>query len=187
MLMTFMSWAPALIMRVLKVNESTAGLIVGGMGLMALIGAPLGGWLADVWHKHDPRGRVYLPGITLAAAAVVLIAAILTGFSPLGIVLGMLYGILNVMAVPAFGAISQDCAPAAHKGFSFGLSVFFEYLLGGAWGPYLVGIMSDAMGGGAPGLSTAMIIASAFGVIGGGCYLIASRYYVADADTGQPR
>jgi len=182
MITTFMAWAPALIMRVLNVSEATAGLIAGGMGLMALIGAPLGGYLTDVWHKHDPRGRVYLPGITLAVAAIVLIAAILTNFSPFGIVLGMLYGIINVMAVPSFGAISQDVVPAAHKGLSFGLSVFFQYLLGGAWGPLAVGAISDALGGGAPGLSIAMIIATACGIIGGGCYLVASRYYPADAD-----
>jgi MFS family permease len=42
---------------------------------------------------------------------------------PLGIALGMLYGILNVMAVPSFGAISQDVVPAVHKGSSFGLSL----------------------------------------------------------------
>lgn len=182
MLMTFMSWAPALVMRALNVNESKAGLIVGAMGLMALIGAPLGGWLADFWHKINPRGRAYVPALTLACAAVVLIAAILTGFSTLGIALGMLYGILNVMAVPAFGAISQDVAPAAHKGFAFGLSVFFEYLLGGAWAPYVVGIMSDAMGGGTHGLSVAMIIATAFGIIAGLCYFIASRHYRQDAE-----
>jgi MFS family permease len=182
MITTFMAWAPALIMRVLNVTEVTAGLIVGGMGLMALIGAPLGGYLSDLWHKHDPKGRVYMPAVTLAAAAIVLIAAILTNFSPLGIALGMLYGILNVMAVPSFGAISQDVVPAVHKGSSFGLSLFFQYMLGGAWGPYAVGIISDALGGGAPGLRTAIIIATAFGVIGGGCFLMASRHYISDAE-----
>jgi MFS family permease len=182
MITTFMAWAPALIMRVLNVSEATAGLIVGGMGLMALIGAPLGGYLTDLWHKHDPRGRVYLPGITLAVAAVVLIAAILTDFSPFGIALGMLYGIINVMAVASFGAISQDVVPAAHKGLSFGLSVFFQYMLGGAWGPYAVGAISDALGGGAPGLSTAMIMATACGILGGACFLVASRYYTVDAE-----
>jgi MFS family permease len=182
MINTFLSWMPALIMRVLDVNESTAGLIVGGMGVMALIGAPLGGWLTDLWHRHNPRGRVYLPAIAIASAAVVLILAILTKFGPLGIALGMLYGILNVMAIPAFGAISQDVVPAAHKGFSFGLVVFFQYILGGAWGPWAVGIMSDAFGGGASGLSTAIIIATAFGILGAGLIFMSSRHYVADAD-----
>jgi MFS family permease len=182
MINTFLSWMPALIMRVLNVNESTAGLIVGGMGMMALIGAPLGGWLTDLWHRHNPRGRVYLPAIALASAAVVLIAAIMTGFNTLGIVLGMLYGILNVMAVPAFGAISQDVVPAAHKGFSFGLAVFFQYMLGGAWAPWVVGIMSDALGGGASGLSTAITVATAFGIIGGACFYVASRHYVSDVE-----
>lgn len=182
MINTFLSWMPALIMRVLNVNESTAGLIVGGMGIMALIGAPLGGWLTDLWHQHNPRGRVYMPAIAIASAAVVLILAILTKFGPLGIALGMLYGILNVMAVPAFGAISQDVVPAAHKGFSFGLVVFFQYMLGGAWGPWLVGIVSDALGGGASGLSTAIIMATAFGVLGAGLIFMASRSYVADAE-----
>lgn len=182
MINTFLSWMPALIMRVLNVNESTAGLLVGGMGLMALIGAPLGGWLTDLWHRHNPRGRVYLPAIAIAAAAVCLIGAILTQFGPLGIALGMLYGIFNVMAIPAFGAISQDVVPAAHKGFSFGLVVFFQYMLGGAWGPWVVGIMSDAFGGGASGLSLAIIIATTFGILGAGLIFMSCRSYVADAE-----
>jgi MFS family permease len=182
MFTTFVSWTPALIMRVLNINESKAGLIFGAIGLMALIGAPLGGWVLDWWHKHDPRGRAYMPGIVLAAAAVALIAAILTGFSTLGIALGMLFGILQTMAVPAFGAISQDTAPAVHKGFSFGLTVFFQYMLGGAWAPYAIGIISDAMGGGARGLSTAMMIAISFGIVGGGCYFMAARHYISDAE-----
>jgi MFS family permease len=182
MVVTFLTWTPALIMRIQNTNEAKAGLLVGIMGIMALIGAPLGGFLSDMWHRHDPRGRTFLPGVSLAAAAVVLIGAILTRFNTLGIVLGMLYGIFNVVAVPSFGAISQDVVPVAHKGFSFGLSVFFQYLLGGAWGPYAVGMISDALGGGADGLSWAMIIATVFGVAGGCCFLMASRHYVNDVE-----
>ena len=58
----------------------------------------------------------------------------------------------------------------------------FLVMLGGAWGSYAVGIISDALGGGAPGLRTAIIIATAFGIIGGGCFLMASRHYIADAE-----
>lgn len=44
-------WCPALLMRTMKISESKAGAILGVMGLIAIIGALLGGVLADTWKK----------------------------------------------------------------------------------------------------------------------------------------
>ena len=86
------------------------------------------------------------------------------------------------MALPALSAVSQDIVPVAHKGLSMGLVVFSQYLLGGAWGPYVIGAVSDALGGGAQGLSTAIMLSAGVGVIGAICFAIAARSYPADVE-----
>lgn len=175
-------WMPALLMRLMSISEATAGMIVGGWGLMAIIGAPLGGYLADLWQKKNARGRLYLPAVVTILAAVLLIVLVILKLGPVGIALGFVYGILAVMGSPALNAISQDVVPSAHKGLSMGLAVFSAYVFGGAWSPAVVGLISDALGGGAEGLMTALLFTSIAGFLGGACLFIAARTYPADME-----
>jgi MFS family permease len=177
---SFLVWLPSLMMRTLHITEATAGMITGGIGLTAIIGAPLGGFLADFWQKKNPRGRMYIPVVAYIFGGSMLIGAVLTHFSYLGIALAALFGIASAMAMPAIAAISQDVVPVAHKGLSMGLAIFAQYMLGGAWGPYIVGFVSDRLGGGAEGLSTAFMLCGLFGIAAGILFFIASRTYPAD-------
>ncbi|MBP7764846.1 MAG: MFS transporter [Deltaproteobacteria bacterium] len=173
-------WLPSLMMRMMNINEATAGLITGGIGLMAILGAPLGGYLSDVWQRKNPRGRMYVPVVAYIAGGILLIVVILTRFTPLGIVLACVYGIAAAMAMPAIAAISQDVVPVAHKGLSMGLAIFAQYMLGGAWGPYIVGFVSDKLGGGAEGLGTAVMLCGLCGIVAGILFFVASRTYPED-------
>jgi MFS family permease len=173
-------WLPSLMMRILNISEAKAGIITGGIGLAAIIGAPLGGFLADFWQKKNPRGRMYIPAVAYLVGGSLLIVVILTQFSLVGITLAVFYGIAAAMAMPAIAAISQDVVPVAHKGLSMGLAIFAQYMFGGAWGPYVVGMVSDALGGGADGLSIAVGLCGVFGIVAGLLFLMASRTYPQD-------
>ncbi|MCX5997624.1 MAG: MFS transporter [Chloroflexi bacterium] len=175
-------WMPALTMRLMGISEAQAGLIVGGWGLTAIIAAPLGGWLADLWQKKTGRGRLLLPATATVIAAILLIIIVSIKLGPVGITLGFGYGVFLVIGAPALNSISQDVVPAAHKGLSMGMAVFSSYMLGGAWGPLTIGAISDALGGGAEGLMTALLITTIAGFLGAGCLFIASRTYPADME-----
>jgi len=177
---SFLVWLPSLMMRMLHITEATAGMITGGIGLTAILGAPLGGFLADFWQKKNPRGRIYIMVVAYSFGGLMLIGSVLTNFSTLGIALAALFGIASAMAMPAMAAISQDVVPVAHKGLSMGLAVFAQYMLGGAWGPYIVGFVSDKLGGGAEGLGMAIMLCGLFGIVAGILFFIASRTYPAD-------
>jgi len=180
MTVSVLVWAPALMMRLMSISEATAGMIVGGWALMAIIAAPLGGWLADLWQKKTGKGRLYLPALASILAAIVLIVMVILRFGPIGIALGFVYGFLSVIGSPALNAVSQDVVPAAHKGLSMGLAVFAAYMFGGAWGPSVVGAISDALGGGADGLITAMLFTTIAGFIAALLLWLAARTYPAD-------
>lgn len=176
-----LTWLPSLMMRVMNVTEAGAGMLAGVIGLTAIIGAPLGGWLSDAWLKKNPRGRMYVPAVAYLMASALIVIVVLTKFSPLGIALAALYGIAASMAMPAVATVSQDIVPVARRGLSMGLVIFAQYLFGGAWGPWLVGWISDLLGGGADGLSIALMLSAAMGILGGIFFLIAARTYPADA------
>ncbi|MFA7177557.1 MAG: MFS transporter [Smithellaceae bacterium] len=173
-------WLPSLMMRLMNISEAKAGLITGGIGLMAILGAPLGGFLADFWQRKNPRGRMYIPVVAYILGGGLLIVVVLTRFSYVGIALACVYGIAAAAAMPAIAAISQDVVPVAHKGLSMGLAIFAQYMLGGAWGPYIVGAVSDGLGGGADGLSIAVMLCGVFGIVAGILFLVASRTYPED-------
>ncbi len=55
------------------------------------------------------------------------------------------------------------------------------FLLGGAWGPLLVGAVSDHVGGGYGGLSIGLAITGVFGLIAAWAWFMTARH--VDADT----
>lgn len=182
MVFSMLIWSPTFIMRAHHIREDKAGMIVGIIGMMAIVGALLGGVLADWWQKRNRRGRMLLPSITIALSSVFLIAAYLLEFRGWGLVMGIMYGILAVMSAPALGAVTQDVVRPGMKSSAWGMVVLTQYVFGGGWGPVIVGMLSDHLGGGVAGLKIALIIASCGGLLAGLFYWLASRHYPADVD-----
>jgi MFS family permease len=178
MAMSMLGWTPALLMRTLKIPESKAGLIMGTMGFFTILGALLGGWLTDVGKRRGGGGRVLVPTIATILCVLISIAALITlgvvgelfSYSNPYVVVAMIlmtvYFLGSVVGTPAKGAITQDVVHPRLKGISWGMAVFTMYLLGGSWGPVLVGTLSDRLGGGAAGLQTALMIAATTGILG---------------------
>ncbi len=179
-------WLPATLMRTFLITESKAGMMMGIVALCAIIGAVLGGYLADSWQKRNNRGRLLLPMIAEFIAAVSLVAIIILlmlGASiTVFIAVAAIYGIAVVLGLPAIGAVTQDVVHPRLKGMSWGLAMFCMYALGGGWGPLLVGWLSDSFGGGASGLQWAVMLTAIGGFLGALFFWISSRYYPADVD-----
>jgi MFS family permease len=179
---TFLIWTPALIMRLLNYDAGQAGTLAGFFGLVAIIGMPLGGFLADRWHKKDPKGRMYLAAVSNIVGAALIAGAVLLKLNTIGIVLGFLYGIAVSVSIPAFATVYLDIVPVAHRGMSTSLGLVAQYVLGGAWGPLVIGAISDAWGGGGTGLSNALLICCVVGVIGAIFYILGAKDYAEDAE-----
>lgn len=179
-----MYWTVPLVMREFGIKEDAAGLILSIGIPLAVIGALLGGWFSDFWHKKNRKGRMLLPGWTALLSAVFLAVAILVLNLnwQVAAVLATAYGFIYYVGMPALGAVSQEVIPPAHKGLSWGMTIFCMYMLGGAWSPWAVGGISDALGGGAGGLSWALAVSCIGGIAAACCFFMGSRTYVADAD-----
>jgi len=179
-----MYWTVPLVMREFGIKEDAAGLILSIGIPLAVIGALLGGWFSDFWHKKNRKGRMLLPGWTALLSAVFLAVAILVLNLnwQVAAVLATAYGFIYYVGMPALGAVSQEVIPPAHKGLSWGMTIFSMYMFGGAWSPWAVGGISDALGGGAGGLTWALFVSCVGGIAAAFCFFMGSRTYVADAD-----
>jgi sugar phosphate permease len=177
-------WMPTYLIRQFKMGTDTAGYLTCIISLVAVIGAAVGGGLSDLWYKRNRKGRLWLPALSSAMSSVIMAAAFLA-FSfnfTLGLILILIFGIVNMTAVPALSMISQDVVPVAYKGLSYGVASLCMYALGGAWAPMLVGSISDALGGGADGLMWAIVIACAGGLLAGLCFVMGAKHYIEDED-----
>ncbi|HDP81360.1 MAG TPA: MFS transporter [Spirochaetes bacterium] len=177
---TFVVWVPAYLMRRHGITEDVAGMTVGTIGLMAIIGAPLGGVLADLWQKKNQRGRIIMPSITIFIGSVMMVLSVLFDLKGIGMVFGILYGVIAIMGVPALSSITQDVVPPGLKAASWGMSVFCMYAIFGAWAPAAVGMISDCLGGGIDSLQLAIMGSGIGGLCAGLCFLRGARSYPED-------
>jgi len=182
MLQAQLAWTGVFIMRELNVKEDVAGLAMGALAMLGIFGGLAGGVISDAWYRKSTPSRLRLPAICTILAAICMFASIylIKTNVMLCIVAAALYVFIYFMAQPALGAVSQEIVPPSYKGLSLGLAVFCMYMLGGAWSPWLTGVVSDSLGGGTYGLEVALSISCLGGLVSGFCYLMGSRYYEAN-------
>lgn len=118
------------------------GVIVGVTGLIGLVA---GGWIADRAHERSERGRLTLGFVALAIAALATWYALSLGADQVGLFIGLFsIGWLLQYAyyVCLYPAIQDVVEPRLR---ATAVAVFFAalYLLGGAFGPMVVGYFSD--------------------------------------------
>ena len=182
MTMSFIVWGPAFIMRTQGVTVAKAGAIMGIVGLLGIVGAPLGGLISDLWQKKNPRGRVLTPMFAILVSAVLMAGAVIFEMSGPGIPFALVLGVFLLMGVPAVNSISQDVVTPGLKGVSWAMAGFISMLGGAAWAPSVVGAVSDGLGGGAEGLKTAMLLMCICGILSAILYWLASRPYPQDIE-----
>ncbi len=184
---TMIIWGPALIMRSFGVQEDVAGAVMGGFGALSLIGAPLGGILADAVQRKRPDGRPFFAGMCQICSALFSMVGLTFALQMenmflfgLGCTAAIISGLSAAAVTPSMYAVTQDAAPLKLKGLSMGLGLLGMYLFGGGWAPALVGEVSDYLGGGRQGLLYAMYIAMSAGFLSAGCLWMCARNYAAD-------
>jgi MFS family permease len=168
------TWMPTYLSRVYGLDLSSAGKRAGLVMVLALVGAPLGGYLSDLWTRRTAAGPALTCAVTSLAAALVLAAALLLGTS--GFWLLVVWGLFSTAFVAPAGAITQAVVGPSQRATAWGAGVLAMYLLGGAWSPVVVGKMSQATGD----LGRALLLAPAAGVLSAVFFLLASRAYPRD-------
>lgn len=168
-------WMPTYFHRTADMSISEAGMKTSGIMILALIGLPLGGWLADMWFKKRARARLLFPAITTALTAIVLFIAIslFTGTAQYITLLGM--GVLASAFAPAAITATQETIHAGLRAISYSICVVFQNLLGASMAPIVIGKLSDLYG-----IQVAMSTLPVFLVISALAFFTGSFFYEKD-------
>jgi len=172
---SIITWLPTYFFRAGGIPEDQAGIRASAIMALAVIGAPLGGFLADLWYRKDLKARLLFCTVSILAAAlfVYLAFSLLEGMSQYLMLL--LVGIAITSFIPAALAVCQDVVHAGLRATSVALAVVVQHLLGSSLGPIVTGAFSDAYG-----IKTAMTFLPIYLIVAAVLFFAGSFFYKKD-------
>jgi MFS family permease len=142
--------------------------------VLAVVGAPLGGYVTDAWHKKQQNARLLFPAISTLATAIVLFIALRLSGSIQYIAL-LLVGVLVTCFLAGSISVTQDVIHPGLRATSYAIAVIVQNLLGSSMAPVVLGRIYDKSN-----IETALSILPFVLIVGAVLFFIGSRYYDAD-------
>lgn len=170
-------WLPKFFEISSGMDPKKAGTLAGAVMMLALIGAPMGGYIIDRWRKTEPRARMLFPAITTFISAILLFLAFYIFKGPMQLVTLFVFGIFIMLFISGAAAVTQDVIHPGLRATSYSIAVLVQNLLGSFTAPIVLGRISDLTN-----IKTAMSILPFSLVLGALLFLIGSRYYVSDME-----
>ena len=175
---SLMFWLPTYFHRTQNLSMSQAGMKTGAIMLLAIVGAPIGGVLADRWRRRRQNARIVFAGICSLITSSLLAASFLAAAGgTLQFSLLLLCGICVVAYLPGAASVTQDVVHPGLRAVSYSLSVITQNLLGSSLGPLAIGALSDRFG-----LQTALLVLPVSTAAAGLLFLVGSLFHNRDLD-----
>lgn len=173
---SFSSFLPTYFQRVHGAPLQQATLLTSGIMLTAIIGSPLGGWIADRWMKKKIQARLLVASIAAFLAGTLYFCG-LHLFSGGGLQYGILIlgGIASIAWASSAISVTQDVVHPGLRAISYALCVITQNLLGSSLGPIVTGSLSDAYG-----IDTALKLATFAAFFSCALFYAGSRFYERD-------
>ncbi len=172
---SLITWLPTYFHRVQGMQEGPAGMKASMIMLLAIVGAPLGGYIADRWRKKKVNARLLVPTVTSFISAILMFLAfgIFEGQMQYLVLLSL--GISVTAFIAAATAVTQDVVHPGLRAMSYAIAVLIQNLLGSTPGPIVMGAISDATN-----IQTAFTFLPISLLISTVLFFIGSRYYERD-------
>lgn len=170
-------WLPKYFETELRIEPKTAGTLAGAIMLLALIGAPLGGFLIDKWRTNEPRARLLFPALSTLLSGVLLFVAFFLFRGTMQIAVLFVFGVIIMTFIAGAAAVTQDVIHPGLRATSYAIAVAVQNLLGSFTAPIVLGKISDLSN-----IRTSMTILPFVLMIGALLFYLGSRYYLSDMD-----
>lgn len=172
---SILSWLPTYLHRFEHLPMDKASVKGSLVLLLAIVGSPLGGYLADKWLKKRGNARLLFSALSSAITAFIFVLAF--GFFSGGTqyILFLLGGISAIAFASSAIAVTQDVVHPGLRAISYSLCVVVQNLLGSSLGPIFTGMISDRFD-----LKTALTLVSFFPIAAAILFYLGSRYYDRD-------
>ena len=170
-----LSWLPTYFHRVYGTSISDASLKSSLIMLLAIVGAPTGGFLADRWLRRRANARLVFAACSSLLTSVFLFASFRVFHGTPQYIFLLLTGMSIASFVPAAAAVTQDLVHPGIRALSYSVCVIVQNLLGSSVGPIYVGALSDRYG-----IESAMATLSFFTFAAAILFAVGSLFYERD-------
>lgn len=175
---SLITWLPTYFQVERELTQDKAGTMASAVMVLALVGAPLGGWLTDKWRKKQPRARLLFPTISTIITALLLFAALNFFTGLVQMILFLLMGIFIMLFISGAASVTQDVIHPGMRAMSYAVAVVIQNLLGASMAPIVIGKIYDLTN-----IKTALESLPLVLLLGAGLFYLGSRRY--DSDMGK--
>lgn len=151
----------------------------GGMAsivmVLAVVGAPLGGYLTDAWRKKQANARLLLPALSTFLTAILLFIALFLVTGTIQYLILLLMGICIMLFISGAAAVTQDVIHPGLRATSYAIAVVVQNLLGASTAPIVVGKIYDLTN-----IQTALAVLPLVLLLGSLFFYLGSRHYLKD-------
>jgi MFS family permease len=143
--------------------------------VLALVGAPLGGYLTDRWRKTTVNARLLFPALSTLLAAVFLFIALFLFKGTIQYAVFLVFGVCIMMFISGAAAVTQDVIHPGLRATSYAIAVVVQNLLGASTAPIVMGKIYDLTN-----IQTALSILPLVLLVGALLFWLGSRHYIRD-------
>ena len=172
---SMITWLPKYFQDVRELSQAKAGTLSSSVMVLALIGAPLGGYLTDRWRKKQIRARLLFPALSTLMTAVLLFAALYLFEGTAQYITLLLFGISIMLFIAGAASVTQDVIHPGLRATSYAIAVVVQNLLGASTAPVILGRVYDLTN-----IQTAFALLPFVLLLGSLLFYLGSRHYARD-------
>ncbi|MBN2665426.1 MAG: MFS transporter [Bacteroidales bacterium] len=174
---SLLTWLSTYFQTTRELAQDKAGTMASSIMALALVGAPLGGILADKWRRTNIRARLLLPAVSTLVSAVLLFLGLYLFRGILQYVTFLIMGITIMMFISGAASVTQDVIHPGLRATSYSIAVVVQNLLGASMAPIVIGFIYDHSD-----IMTALSILPFVLVLSSLLFYLGSKYYARDFD-----
>jgi sugar phosphate permease len=172
---SMLTWLPTYFEKMRNIPQETAGKMASSVMVLALVGAPLGGYLTDIWRKSKDNARLLFPAISTLLSAILLFLALVFFRGTIQYVIFLIFGVLVLAFISGAASVTQDVIHPGLRATSYAIAVVVQNLLGASTAPIVMGKIYDLTN-----IQTALSVLPFVLLIGAVLFWLGSRYYTKD-------
>jgi MFS family permease len=172
---SLLTWLPTYFENVRGIPQESAGKMASSVMALALVGAPLGGYITDLWRKSNINARMLFPALSTLFAGLTLFIALFLLKGSFQYVMFLIFGVSVISFISGAAAVTQDVIHPGLRATSYAIAVVVQNLLGATTAPIVMGKIYDLSN-----IQTALSFLPFVLIIGSILFWLGSRYYVND-------
>jgi MFS family permease len=172
---SMLSWLPTYFENTRSISAEAAGKMSSSVMVLALVGAPLGGYLTDMWRKKRMNARLLFPSLSTLISALLLFLALYVFKGTIQYVVFLVFGVCIMTFISGAAAVTQDVIHPGLRAISYSVAVIVQNLLGASMAPVVMGRIYDLTN-----IQTALSVLPFILLIGTVLFWLGSRYYNTD-------